>query len=104
MTYDTPGNTLGWDAYRSTDRGNYFANHFTVFDMNIFNVSNCSGLYPNTPELDQLICAGIILFLFFKDKFILKFDFFNGVPLFLSKGVYYYLENPTNANPVYCQG
>lgn len=57
--YNASGVTLGWDVYTNASR--FYDWLFTDFYMNIFDVHNCSVLFPNTPELDQLICAGKIL-------------------------------------------
>lgn len=62
LKYNTSGVTLGFERYYQ----NGIAKHFmSDFQMNIWKTENCSNLFPNTPETDQLICAGLRYTLFF---------------------------------------
>ena len=69
LAYNTSGITLGYDQYFSFDDGFFYGVMLADFDLNIFNIENCSGLYPHTDDLTQIFCSGcsftIILVAFF---------------------------------------
>ena len=56
--------STGWDEL-IIDQVNsqvYQENVLTEFSLKIYNISICSDLEPNTPDLNPLICAGIFTF------------------------------------------
>ena len=61
LAYNTSGITLGFDIFYTTD--NVLTTNYLLddYDLNIFNISNCSGMFPNTDDPSQIFCSGYSL-------------------------------------------
>lgn len=59
LAYNNTGLTLGFSVFSSIHGGSLF---LADFPLVVFNLSNCSGLHPNTSYDSQLFCAGFASF------------------------------------------
>lgn len=62
ISYNASGVSLGYVYY--VDSRDYWSLFLGDFDLNIFNVSNCTGHFPFTPDPDQIFCAGKLYYRF----------------------------------------
>lgn len=57
LAINTSGTTLGWNPYNNKIGTSSLL--LSDIDLNIFPISECYPLFPNTLGFDQLICAGM---------------------------------------------